>query len=106
MRPWLFLSGELPDQVLLRLAVRRAVAVQNFVKPDLRLLQNVRPLPRIPRQVGLRFARDESPIDGPDLLLLGNRQNRVERAAHGARHILGANYGAIEPPQPLHFAPE
>src|SRR5579859_6365170 len=81
MRPWLFLSGELPDQVLLRLAVRRAVAVQNFVKPDLRLLQNVRPLPRIPRQVGLRFARDESPIDGPDLLLLGNRQNRVERAA-------------------------
>jgi len=47
------------------------------------LAENVRVLPGFPRQVGLRLAGDESPVDGADAFLLGDWQYRVKRAATG-----------------------
>src|SRR5437870_9472522 len=80
-RQFLLLSGELADQIHLRLAVGRSVRMQDLVKPYGRLAENVRMLPGFPRQIRLRLAGDESPVDGSDAFLLGDWQNCVKRAA-------------------------
>src|SRR5258708_31143595 len=87
----LLLAGEAADQVRFGLAVGRAVGTQDFVKPYRRLAENVRMLPGFPGQIGLRFAGDESPVDGADALLLGDGENRVEGAAGGTRHEFRAD---------------
>src|ERR1700691_1007699 len=91
----LTLARELPYQVNLGLPVRCSVGAQDFVEPHRRLLHNVGTLPRIPRQVSLRFARDETPVDRPNALLLGDRQNRIKSAALRTRHVLRANYRPV-----------
>jgi len=63
-------------------------------------------LPRLPRQVSLRFAGDETPIYRSNALLLRNRQYRVKRAAHRAGHKFRADHGAVVSLQPGHFAAE
>src|SRR5947207_2631459 len=67
----LLLGGEAADQIRLGLAVGRTVGAQDFVKPDGGLAVNVGMLPGFPRQIGLRLAGDESPVDGADMFLLG-----------------------------------
>ena len=54
----------------------------------------------------MRFAGDEAPLDGSAALLLGNRQYRVEGAAHGTRHVFGADYGPVVFLQPVHLTLE
>src|SRR6266849_11145285 len=66
---FLLLSRKLTDQVHLRLAVGCSVGTQHLVKPHRRLAEKGGMLPRFPRQIRLRLASDESPIDGPDPLL-------------------------------------
>lgn len=52
-------------------------------------LLHLRLFPRIPRQIGLRFACDEAPVDYGNMVLRRNWQNCVERAAH-FRHVFRA----------------
>src|SRR6185437_6278532 len=54
--------------------VRRTVVAKNFVKPDRRFAIGVRVLPRIPRQIRLRLALREAPVDHPHVMNLSNRQ--------------------------------
>src|SRR4051794_38825063 len=81
-------SGELADQVNLPLAVRAVVLAKHFVKPDSRFFSDVRTPPRVPRQVGLRLTNDEAPVDGSNVLAFRNWEDRVERAAIAAGHVL------------------
>ena len=63
-------------------------------------------LPRLPRQLRLRLAGDESPIDRPDPFLLGNGQHRVKRATHRTDHVLGADYRPVVLLKPRHLTLE
>src|SRR3954470_2693860 len=80
--------------------------MENFMEPNSRLIPDVRMLPRIPRVVSLRLSSNETPIDRPDLIFLGNRQHRIERAAGPPCHVLRAEHGTIKPLQEEHFALE
>lgn len=71
-------------------AIGLAVAVQNLVKPDRRLLQHVWLLPGIPGQVRLRLADHEAPVDGAYMAAFGDRQNRVKGAAGPSLPLLGS----------------
>src|SRR6476659_9606084 len=64
------LACQLPDQIHFGLPIGRSVGAQHLVKPHWRLVENVRMLPRFPRKISLRFARNKSPIDGSHALLL------------------------------------
>src|SRR5262249_34514555 len=89
-------ASQLPDQFDLLGAVRRAVLLEDFVKPDGRLPVDVRPLPRIPWQKGLRLARDEAPVDGRDLIFFGDGQRPLKGTLIAARHVFGAKDRAVE----------
>src|SRR5260370_14933909 len=78
--------------------------MQHLVKPHWGLAENVGMLPRFPGEIGLRLASDESPIDAADPLFLGNRQDRVKRAAHRTGHEFRADDGAVALLQANHFA--
>src|SRR5262249_47419475 len=95
------LAGQLPDQIDLFGAVRRAVLLEDFVKPDGRFPVDIRPLPRIPRQKGLRLACDEAPVDGRDFIFFGDGQRPLKGALIAARHVFGAKDRAVESLQPL-----
>src|SRR5579883_2391428 len=56
----------------------------------------IRVLPGIPRQPGLGLARHQPPVVGRHAVLLGDRQNPLERAAVGPRHVLRAEDRALE----------
>src|SRR6185437_12025327 len=72
------------------------------MKPDRGRLHDVRMLPRFPWIKSLRLAGDESPVDRSYVMSFGDRQNRVEGAADGARHVLGADDGPMIPLEPAH----
>ena len=76
------------------------------MKPHRGLVENVGMLPRLPRQIRLGLAGDESPINRPDPLLLRDRQYRVKRAAHRARHVFRADHRAVVLLQLHHFTLE
>src|SRR5581483_8884813 len=52
--------------------------------------------PGIPWQVGLRFADDESPVDGRYTIFLSQREDRFEGAAARTRHKLRAQHGPAQ----------
>src|SRR5215213_4275306 len=80
----------LDERGLLRV-VRRAVVPEDLVEPDGWLAIDVGVAPRIPRQVRLRLALHQAPVDGADAVLLEDRQRAGERAPVAARHVLGAD---------------
>jgi hypothetical protein len=88
--------SEFPDEVDLVLTVGGVVLAEDFVEPDGGLGEGVGARPGVPRVVGLGLAGDESPVDGRDVVLLGDRQVVVEGAAGAAGHVLGAEDGAAE----------
>src|SRR5947209_10744911 len=98
------LPNNLPYEIHFLLAVRRSVELEDIVEPHRRLLLRVRirMLPRIPRQPRLRFARHQPPIDRRHFVLLGDRQNALERAPVRPRHILRAQDGPLILLQPFH----
>src|SRR5277367_1264857 len=63
-------SSQLANQIDLVLPVRRVVLPEDLMKPYRRLDQHIRPLPRIPRIVGLRLAGDQPPVYRADVVLL------------------------------------
>ncbi len=83
--------GQAPDQRRLRRVVRRAVVAEHLVEPHGRLAVDVRAAPRVPRQVRLRLALDQAPVDRADVVLLQDRERTLERAAVAARHVLRAD---------------
>ena len=72
---------QLADQVCFMLTIRPSIRIKDFVKPDGGRVQNIRSFPGVPGQVGLSFANHKSPIDGSDMVLLGDREDSVESAA-------------------------
>ena len=70
--------------------------MENVMEPDGGFVVDVRPLPGVPGQPGLAFALDQAPVDGSDMMLLGNGQNGVKGAAGAARHVLRAEDGAMD----------
>src|SRR6266536_4927252 len=106
LRRILLLRGELPDQIHFRLSIRRSVGPEHVVEPDGRLVQHIGMLPRLPGQVRLRPAGDEPPVDHADPLPLRDRQYRLERASHRARHVLRANHRSVVPLEPRDLTPE
>ena len=97
------LACQLPDQIHFRLAIRRSVGTQHLVKPHRRLVENIRMLPRFPRKIRLRFARNKSPVDRSHALLLRNRQHCVKGAPHRTRHVFCADYRPVILFQPRHL---
>src|SRR5579859_3877278 len=97
------LRSQLPDQIHFGLAVWRSIGAKDFMKPDGRVTQDVRMLPRLPWIVSLRFAGDESPVDRAHVLLPGYRKNCVKGAANRSRHVLGTDNGAVESSKPRNF---
>src|SRR5438093_13009899 len=83
-------SRKFPNNLCFPLAVGSAIGMEYFMKPDGRRVHDVRLLPGIPRQISLRFAGDQSPIDRGHVVLLRNRQDRVECAPDRSGHELGA----------------
>jgi hypothetical protein len=55
------------------LAIGATVRAKDLVEPDRRLAIRVWMFPRIPRQISLRFAGNQAPVDGGYLVLLGDR---------------------------------
>src|SRR5258708_32347602 len=80
--------------------------MQHFMKPHRRLILNVGMLPRLPWIIRLRLAGDESPIDCSDAFLPGDGPDRVERAAHRARHVFRANHWPMKSSQPCDLGSE
>src|SRR5665213_1206695 len=94
LKPTLLLDAaacELTDQVDLMLPVGCSIMTKDLVEPYRRLRQHIGMLPRVPRQVRLRLARDQAPVDGADVVLLRQRQRVVERAARAPRHEFRAD---------------
>lgn len=89
-------SRERPDEIGLALAIRGQVGVEDIVEPDGGLGQDIRALPGIPRIEGLGFAGDESPIDGSNVHLFCDGEDRVEGTAAATGHVLSADDGAVE----------
>src|SRR5438477_1432222 len=97
---------ELADERRLFLAVRLAIGAENFVKPDRRLTIGVGMFPGVPRQIGLRFPRHQSPVDCANIFALQNWQISLKRAAVPASHIFRANQRPVIGLQPLYPALE
>src|SRR5579884_2171426 len=89
-------AGQFADQLSFAFTVGAAVRVKHFMEPDRRLLLNIRMVPGFPWQVCLRFADYESPVDGADVVFLGDGQNGVKGAADGTRHEFGADHRTIQ----------
>ena len=66
--------GKLAYQINLMLAVRRVILTKHLMEPHCGLRQHIRSLPGIPRQVGLRLACDQTPVDRRYVILLGDWQ--------------------------------
>src|SRR6266849_2630551 len=64
------------------------------MEPDRWFAVGVGMLPGVPRQVGLRFTRHETPVDSGDVIAFGDRKRALEGAAVAAGHVLGAEDGA------------
>src|SRR5579864_1628525 len=62
------------DEVSFLLTVRPSVGAENLVEPHGWFAIHVGVLPGVPRQIGLRFAGDESPIDGGHVIFLCDGQ--------------------------------
>src|SRR5450432_283272 len=73
------------------------------MEPYGRLVVNVGMLPGFPRKIGLSFTGDEAPVDGSDVLLFGDRQDRVEGAADRAGHVFGADHRTMKLSKPCDF---
>lgn len=84
------------------LNVRSHVGMENIVEPNLGWAVNVRVLPRIPGQKGLRPTRNKAPVERSDSELLGNGKYRLECGSSRSRHVLGANKRPIVSLQLLH----
>src|ERR1700758_4152814 len=97
-------ASQFANQVHFGLAVRCSIGMEHLVEPYRRLAQNVGTLPRIPRQICLRFSRYKAPIDRSDPLLLRDWQYGVERTSHRTRHILGADHWTVVFLQPRYLA--
>src|SRR5215203_3250737 len=82
---------ELLDQRGLLRVVRRAVVPEDLVEPHGWFAIDVGVAPRIPRQVRLRLALHQAPVDGANAVLLEDGQRAAERAAVAARHVLRAD---------------
>ena len=78
------------------LTVGSVVLPKNLMEPDRRLGEHVRPLPGVPRQVGLGFARDQAPVDGGHVVLVCHGQRRVKGASVAASHVFGAENGPAQ----------
>src|SRR5215813_12416433 len=86
---------QIANQLHLSFAIRRSIRVKHFVEPHRRFVQNVRVSPRIPWVIGLRFAGDETPIDCRNLVLLCQRQDRIEGASSPPGHVLRAEKRSV-----------
>lgn len=73
------------------LPVGSAVVAEYFVKPNRRLAEHVRPLPRVPWKIGLRLARYQSPVDRRYVILLCDRQGSIKGRTRASSHVLRAN---------------
>src|SRR4029077_20119035 len=96
----------LPDERNLFFTVGLPVGVKDLVVPDRRLMIDIRVLPGIPRIIGLRFSRNQSPIDCRYLVFLCDWQDALERAAGAAGHIFGAQDRPVELLQKHHMLRE
>ena len=86
-----------------RSPVGLAVGMEYVVLPNRRLISHVRPLPGIPRNPRLALSRHQSPVDRADVILLRQRQNRIECAADIASHVFGADDRPMILLQQLHM---
>src|ERR1700761_7999421 len=87
--------GETADEVGFGLAVGCAVGPEDVVEPDGGLHEDVGALPGVPRESGLGLAVYEAPVDGGDVVALRDGQHGVEGGTGAARHVLGAEDGAV-----------
>src|ERR1700681_2003082 len=62
---------------------------------------DVRILPGVPWEIGLCFTRDQSPVDGTDLMPPGDRQDALDRASKAARQVLRQDDRPMIADQPL-----
>lgn len=88
-------GGDFADEGDFLFAVGLTVVAEDFVEPEFGFGLDVRLLPGIPGVPGLGFAGDQAPIDGGDLVLLGDRQDALEGAALGAGHVFRAENRAM-----------
>src|SRR5258708_38417682 len=95
-------AGQLANNFGFTFAIRLAIRMKHFVKPYWWGLQNVGLFPRIPRQVRLRFAGNQAPVNGCDMVSLGDGQNCVEGAADRTRHKFSAQNWTMVGFQPTH----
>ena len=63
-------SAQFSNDLCFPLAIRPAIGMEYFMKPDGRRVHDVRLLPGIPRQISLRFAGDQPPVDRGYVVLL------------------------------------
>src|SRR5437764_1162936 len=85
----LLLSREAADQIRFLLAIRLPVRMQYFVEPHRRLIVDIWVLPRFPRQVRLRLAHDEPPVDRAWLIPDVPAKNAVVlcKGTHNSLHV-------------------
>src|ERR1700761_9075706 len=86
-------SGQLSKQLRLVLAIRLVILTEDFVKPDGWLNIDIGTLPGIPRQVGLRLADDQAPIDRSYIVFSCDRQRVIKGRTGSTGHIFGAQDG-------------
>ncbi len=84
------LRRKLPDQVHFMLAIRFAIGIKDVVEPNRWLHKHIRPLPGIPRQIRLRLAIHQPPVDDANVILQRDRQIGVEQTVGASCHVLGA----------------
>src|ERR1700683_764078 len=87
-------------EVYFILLIRSAIGAKNVVEPDGGSAVDVRTLPRVPRKIRLRLPGNKAPVEGSNIVFLGDRQRTLKGAAISASHIFGANNGATIRPQP------
>ena len=78
--PLVAAAGEFANQVDFMLAIGSSIRIKNIVEPHRRLFQNIRPLPGIPRQIGLGLSVDQAPVDGRHMVFHRNGKIEIEQA--------------------------
>lgn len=84
--------------------VEGAIGAEYLVEPLFGLVVRIRLLPGVPRQIRLRLARDQTPVDCCYFVFLCDREDALKGAAPGARHVFRAQNGAViflQPADPL-----